>query len=377
MSYTIVNYTLEEISEYVKFYHAELRKTKFANTYMIKFNPETLSSDVGINHLRGLIFNHVTKQIYSLTFPVPLEVKDLQDEKIQQVAEHIKTKKYQVYEAIDGPLLRLWYLPEENHWVLSTNGVEDANDAYWMNNISFAEQFGSAVPDLDWDTLNKDYVYLFSICHPLNIIVVNHLIPKAYHVTTYDRRTMCEVQCDIGINHPPHFPYEVDEVTNITLNHPDTQVISAGYMIVQEPDTQGMVHRYRFENANYTKARALRGDSNNINYILMTHWLKKDPTDFLIFLKYYPIYKTDADWLEEHINITLHQLLDEYLTRYQHKHFVVIHQRHHHFINDLHKQVYLPQLKGKRQSMQYENVLEYFWSLSPDKALYYLNVHEL
>lgn len=35
-------------------------------------------------------------------------------------------------------------------------------------------------------------------------------------------------------------------------------VLSAGYMVVQQPDANGIVYRYRFENANYTKARVMR-----------------------------------------------------------------------------------------------------------------------
>ena len=64
---------LKEISDFLAEYKAELKSTKFPDTYIIKFSPETKVNQPAVADLRGLIFNVVTKQVYSMTFPVPLE----------------------------------------------------------------------------------------------------------------------------------------------------------------------------------------------------------------------------------------------------------------------------------------------------------------
>lgn len=201
----MIKQPLSTIQQILERFAAELRPTIWPDVYLIKCHSETIVNDPIINPLRGLIFNHRTGQIYSLTFPVPIEVKDLPMDQQKSLLTKIAKNPYTVQEAIDGTLLRLTYIEEVHSWILSTNSKEDARQAYWMNGQSFYQQFWSVKPNFDFDHLDRNNVYLFILCHPLNVIVINHREPQLYHVATYDKTTLKEIAYDLPIKQPRIF----------------------------------------------------------------------------------------------------------------------------------------------------------------------------
>lgn len=299
---------------------AALAPTRWPDVYIIKFDETTESTDPEVIRLRGLIFNLKTKQILSLGHPVPYEFRNLSPEDQSKVTTNLRQTTYRVEEALDGTLLRLWNHPEHG-WMLSTNSKEDANEAFWMHGISFAQQFREAFPRIQTDRLNPDYVYIFRVCHPYNVIVVNHSIPRIYHVATYNRTTCLEVPIedidgvdgsDLGIALPFEWegPVSVSEILAATTRSKSLPVRSAGWMVIVSPDREGVVYRYRFENQNYTLARSLRGDSNDLTYTLLAnyHQGQLEP-----FLQYYPIYQMAWQNLYAWIWQLANDLYEEYV----------------------------------------------------------------
>jgi hypothetical protein len=376
--FEIIKSPSSKISEFLAEFKAELRFTKIPETSLIKFNSETLVNHPTINQLKGLLFKPITGQIYSMTYPVPVEVNDLSVDAQKSTVNFIKEKEYTVQEALDGTLLRLAYIEEQNSWILSTNGKEDARDAFWMNGKSFYELFYSAQPNFKTDLFNKNHVYLFLLCHPLNVIVVNHTVPRLYHVTTIDRTTRREVPCEIGMDHPPTLSMVIDEVQQQIHQSLSKPVGSAGYMVVMAPDEHGVIYRYRFENFNYTKARQIRGNSNNLNYLLLELLLDKDQTKLEEFLQYYPIYNSNYEQLYIRLCALITKLYQEYGVRYKKHLMIQVHPRHHRFLAEIHTQVYLAQLKGLNQTVQYQDIMNFVLTLPPAKVLYLLNyIHDL
>lgn len=369
----LIKKPLKEIREYLAEYGAELRETKIPDTYLIKFHPETKINHPAVNQLRGLMFNALTGQIYSLTYPVPIEVKDLQLEEQHAIIDTLSKSQYTVEEVLDGTLLRFSYIDEAHGWLLSTNGKEDAHDAFWMNGQSFADQFWSARPIIHFDQLNRDYVYMFLLCHPLNVIVVNHELPRVYHVATYDRNTMKEIDVDLGIEHPKVLSMSVEDVQKKVLETRDKPVASAGYMVIKKPGDDGVVHRYRFENFNYSQARELRGESNNINFTLLGYMLDKDDNHLKEFLQYYPIYRNDVTQLEKRLIALVGKFYREYGIRFKEHGNIFVHPRHHRFLSEIHTQVYLAHLKGMNRTVQFQDIMEFVKNLPTAKVLYLLN----
>lgn len=363
--FDIINLPIQEARELLGKYSAELRPTKFPDTYIIKFNPRTQANHPAVNQLRGLIYNAETLDIYSMGYPVPLEFKDQGPESQQQVIDGLHARGYTVQEALDGTLLRLWFHPETDQWVLSTNGVEDANEAYWMNGISFGSLFTETLQGL-FANLNKDHVYLFSLCHPLNVIVVNHTAPRIYHVATYDRLTHLEVPCDLGIEHPPVLDLTVEQVLANVSDSLTKPVTSAGYLIVQQPDADGVVRRFRFENSNYTKARALRGNSNEINLTILGHLLAKDQTNLKEFLLYYPIYQANYDHLSSCLDKLASILYSEYGMRFKRHANIFVHPLHHRILFEIH-QLYTDHFRSVGQTIQLLDIKNFMLQQSADR----------
>lgn len=360
--FDIVSKPIPEARELLASYSAELRATKYPDTYIIKFNPSTQASHPVVNQLRGLIYNAETGDIYSMGYPVPLEFKDQSPEVQQQVIDSLNSTSYTVQEALDGTLLRLWYHPETQQWVLSTNGVEDANEAYWMNGVSFGAMFDDTLHGI-FANLNPNHIYLFALCHPLNVIVINHTTARIYHVATYDRQTRKEIQCPLGIEHPPTLELTVDQVLANVRGSLAKPVNSAGYVIVQEPDADGVVHRFRFENANYTKARVLRGNSNEINVALLGHMINKDQTNLQEFLLYYPIYQPTYTHLGTCLDSLSAMLFSEYGLRFKRHIEIFVHPLHHQLLYEIHH-LYTDQLKKLNRIVQPADIKTYLFTQS-------------
>jgi hypothetical protein len=254
--------------------------------------------------------------------------------------------------------------------VLSTNGVEDASEAFWMNGISFADQFWSALQG-GFDGLNKDHVYLFQLCHPLNVIVVNHSEAQVYHVATYDRTTQTEVEVDLHMKVPAALEMSVEEVLQKVKESESTPVQSAGYMVIKKEGD--VVRRYRFENRNYTEARELRGDSNNVNYLVLNHMLNKDKSKLEKFLLYYPVYIPFYTQLYQRLTSLTGLLFQQYGLRYKLHREIFVHPRHHQFLSEVHTQVYLSKLKGMGKTIQAQDIWAFILSQPTAKVLYLLN----
>lgn len=381
-AFQIVNKPIEEIEKFLAIHNAEVKQIgdikdmpEAPDMHIIKFNVETNISHPDINHLRGLVFNSKTGKIYSMTYPVPIEMKDLSSDDQKKIIDQIKTKPYTVEETLDGTLMRLAYIDEFNDWILSTNSKFDSHDAFWMHGVSFFDQFWSARPEIITDDLNKDYVYLFILCHPYNIIVVNHTKPEVYHVATYDRRTMKEVtpRLETKVPCPKKIDISVDEIVELITKSQDTPVASAGYMIIQ-PSDDGMVHRYRFENDNYTKARELRGESNNLNFFLLEKILDEDASKLSDTLKLYPIYKDDCVSLEKRISSLCALFYSEYGRRFKNREIIWVHHRHNRFLkDDIHVKLYIEKLKPMHKTVQYDDIMNYLRHLPPARLLFLLN----
>lgn len=367
-NYNIINNSLEEIHKHLAQYDAEVKLTKYDNTYIIKFNPKTKAYDPAVNMLRGLIFNKQSNTIYSLGFPVPIEFKDQSKEEQDNIINKINLHKYQVYEAMDGTLIRLWYNNALNKWITSTNNVEDAYDSIWVNNTSFGTLFEQST-NIMTQQLNKDYVYIFTLCHPRNIIVVNYETPKIYHITTYDRTTLKEVKCDCGIMFPKIFDITVGDVLAKVQNSIETPVMSAGYIIAFK-DKDEIVRRYRFENVNYTRGRILRGNSNNNDLIILKHLMSNNPNDIKEFLIYYPIFKGPHSRITYKLDKLCLDLYQEYVDKYiKHKQPDNTPLHHRYIIHNIHTHVYMRKLRPYFKYMTLEDIKTFIYSQDPEEII--------
>lgn len=370
-AFDLITKPIPEITDFLKAHNIELKKTKYEDVYLIKFTPLTDVSHPAVNQIKGLIFNHRTGEIISMTHPVPIEIKDLESEKQEKLFQLLEKNQYTVTQVPDGTLLRYSYLPESEQWIISTNSKEDASEAFWMNNVSLIQQFESANNGkINTNNLNKNYIYMFVLCHPLNVIVVNHQKPEIYHVATYDKKTLTQIDCDLGIPKPKKYDYTIQQIVDLTRQSVNKPVESAGFMVISE--SFGIHFRYRFENANYTRARQLRGDSNNIDYILLN--ISQQGVDAIQeFFEYYPIYISLYNHLLLRVNQLIDKLYREYGLRYKKKSNIRVHPRHHKFLGLIHQNLYIGTLQPMGKTVQFRDIDKFVRNQPTAKLLYLLN----
>lgn len=363
-AFDFIKLSLPTIREFLDKYAIELKETVYPDTYLIKFTSVTDVNDPVICRLKGLIFNHAKGTIVSMTYPVAIEVNSSTD--LKSVSEGT----YDVQQALDGTLLRYSWFNDEKKWQLSTINKENASEAFWLSNESFAQQFES-IDDikLDVDSFDKKHVHLFVMCHPHNINVVAHEKAHVYHVATYDRELQLEIEHDLCIPKPNKLPLKVEQLRQLAAEAADKPVKSAGYMVVHKR-SDGVIYRYRFEAANYTAAKKLRGNDNNIDYLLLRLWQNSQLTEFHT---YYPMYVKRWNDLYERFTELTRKLYREYGLKHKQHRFVHVHPRHAGFIIELHTKLFLEQLRPQGQTVNLPTIGAYLTKQPTAKLLYLLN----
>jgi len=355
--------TMVDIRSMLQKHGAELCKTKWADTWMIKFNPETEMENVNINCFRALIFNEKTRDILSLGYPVQYSIKDLNSEKQTDIIKQLsnETPNQRIEAIIDGTIVYLWYHPLTQQWEISTNRKEDAHESRWVNQ-SYGELFDNIFPTKKKEELDKDCVYIFVLTHPDNIIVINPQQYELYHLTTYNRKTLLEVDTLINIKKPIIFQ---DMTIQQMIELANTNAGAVGFMVVKKVDD--LVLRYRFETKAYIEAYALRKEfftGNDIEMSIIRLMCCQDAKKMEVFWHYYPIYK--HTYLE--INRRIHQLAmmlyREYGMRYKQHINMFVNPIHHRMLSEIHK-IYLTE----RKSIQLDTILKYLYTLPPEQQV--------
>jgi hypothetical protein len=331
---------VSQVSQLLEKCEASLFETIYPDTMMIVFGYNTNRLYPKMFRLRGLVFDNVTGQILSMTYPVPVEYKNLSLLERENLANNpfITKKAYVVQEALDGTLIRLWFHPKLQKWCVSTNGRINAFEAKWGtdHNLSFGDLFEPYRADiLSRCVLDTHLVYLFIMCHPLSIVVINHHQPKVYHVATIDLNSLQEISYEITTLTPrgidtikyselnsqlitptltdEHLTYDQVLTLAQTFDQETTKpVVSAGFVVTSYPDEHGVIHRIRVENHDYIEARDLRGNYEDSRKTLLDLMLNHSEADLNRFLFYFPMYMQEHVVLQGQLRDLIHQLIQTY-----------------------------------------------------------------
>jgi hypothetical protein len=308
-------YSIEELTLLCKKDNIFLEKCKFNTDFkMVKYNESTCQSPALIKY-RGAIFNEINNELI-IQFPLLIDLS-IHKDKINTLIDNIQQSsgEINIHQLLDGSLIRLAYI-QNNGWIISTNRKEDARDAYWMNDISYFNQFmegliGKINNDVDdneveyemfTENLNKDYIYFFSVCHPKNIIVVHYKTPKIYHLTSINKNSYKEEFIDVLykntiIQKPNKFSISKEEIVLMLKNDTLDDKFYPGF-IIQIQNQYNYIDRYRYQHHKYTNARLLRGNDPVIAITCIKNIQNDTIKDFIQF---YPMYYNDAIFITDEI----------------------------------------------------------------------------
>lgn len=223
----------------------------------------------------------------------------------------------QVQEKVDGSIVKLyWY---DNKWNWATNSCIDAKEAGLSNGIG---NFLDAIKrvdnykDIPFDTLNKDYTYIFELVSPYNEVVIKYGINKLYHTGTRNNLTGEEYNLNIGIIQPNRFNLStfddcIDAVNKLNI---DSDHVTAEGFVVVDKDFHRIkikspvyiaVH-HMINNMSFTKSRCLElllTDTESVETLI-----KEYPRYSYILL----YYKYRLAELEHNVDIFINVVRDFY-----------------------------------------------------------------
>ncbi|MCK9416961.1 hypothetical protein M0Q97_09915 [Candidatus Dojkabacteria bacterium] len=150
-------------------------------------------------------------------------------------ADTIDFDTAKVQEKVDGSIIKLWY---DNAWIISTNGLIDAEEATTPLGYSFKDLFIEGlmnnIDNLDdfYASLNKDYTYIFEMVNPLSKVVIAYNKPDVYHIGTRNNITLEELDVDINIHKPKNYFFNsLEDVILMAKNLPFSY---EGYVVVDK-----------------------------------------------------------------------------------------------------------------------------------------------
>lgn len=162
-----------------------------------------------------------------------------------------------VLEKVDGSIVKLWYDKRGDKWQFSTNGVIRAENAplhdpvlscHFMDVIRRADNYNQ----IPFDSLNKDYTYIFELVSPETRVVVKYPQASLYHTGTRNNLTGQEYDLDIGIKKPASYTLKSleDCVTAVLALNKDKEnpnsIENEGFVVVDKD-----YHRIKIKSPDY------------------------------------------------------------------------------------------------------------------------------
>ena len=148
-----------------------------------------------VREARGIIIDMKQKRIVARGFDKFFNVQEL-------YAATIDWTDCRVEEKVDGSIIKLWW---RNGWHWSTNSCIDAYSAPTSDSrYTFGDIIRKAVnyKDIPFDSLNKNYTYIFELVSPETQVIVRYPVPKLFHIGTRDNNSGVEYRFNIGIDRP-------------------------------------------------------------------------------------------------------------------------------------------------------------------------------
>ncbi len=268
--------TIEDFSLKIKEYEQKI---------LLKYDQlvsPTLMSFPEIQDCRGIILEKGTWKVMSLAFRKFFNAEESN-------AAKIDWNTASVLEKLDGTMIQVYYDWHYMTWYAGTTGT--ANGEGEVNNKN-----GTTFNQLFWDTLNnkysfnecllnKDYVYVFELTTPYNIVVKPHGESSATLLTVRNRETLLELSgkdlemCAISIGVPlvKSFNLNAKNIGHLLKTFEGMPWSEEGYVV-----RDGNDNRVKVKNPAYVAVHHLKGKTaeHNIMTIVKTNEIEEFAATF-------------------------------------------------------------------------------------------------
>jgi|TARA_B110000008_G_C16972644_1_gene564569 hypothetical protein len=307
------------------------------------------------------------------------------------------TDQNQIYinEYIDGTLIHLFYDSRIKSWEIGTKSA--ISGKYFLsNNIKkssknvrnmFIESLTCEGMTSEHDLhsiellkdFSKNYSYTFVMLHPDNVIIYPITTPMLYLVSVYDITPKTKK----FINIPQSIFENWDFFQNTTILFPKSKTIDnwselenlslfqknqdlVGYMAIHLPSGE----RCKFINPTYEELKKIKKlDSQYVLHYLCfqrMNLIDKYLSSFPQFRKMFYTYKKHCDEFIENLHTA-------YLVKFVWRNTKDrIHEKYEKYINDIHRDIYLPSIKTEKKIITRKVVHNYIMNKPPGEILYSL-----
>lgn len=279
---------------------------------------------------RGLIYKNNQPFIKSFGFTPEYTINTIDTETIQYIKNNISNLRF--YFSLEGTLLRMYWNDVNNKWYISTHKKLDARNSRWGSKYTFGEIIDSIIPDNFYESLNKDYCYMFILTpNEQNRIVCNNYLNQLFHVGTFDKSFNLSYDIDTLIQKPVEISIKsYDHLCNF-VNHSDFPYnVNQGIVICDNVKQSNI----KILNNTYNELRKIRGNTAS----LMFRYLEvRNDSNVVNSLRHlFPKYVTEFDKYENMINLISKKLFDEYMFRHVKKQYRELIPNEHYILKQAH-----------------------------------------
>ncbi len=248
----------------------KLKSREYDNKILLKYDQLSSPTLMGLPEMqdcRGLILEKGTWKVMSLAFRKFFNAEEGNAAKIDWNTAN-------VLEKLDGTLIQVYWDWHANKWFAGTTGTAEGEGE--VNNKN-----GTTFNDLFWDTvnnkytfneclLNKDFVYVFELTTPYNIVVKPHGESSATLLTVRNRETLVELSgkalemTSVSLSIPlvKSFDLNAKDVGALLRTFEGMPWSEEGYVVVD-----ANFNRIKIKNPAYVAVHHLKGKTAEHNII--------------------------------------------------------------------------------------------------------------
>jgi hypothetical protein len=262
-----------------------LKTREYEHKILLKYDQLVSPTLMGLPEMqdcRGIILEKGTWNVMSLAFRKFFNSEEGNAAKIDWNTAH-------VLEKLDGTMIQVYYDWHDMTWYAGTTGT--ANGEGEVNNKN-----GTTFNDLFWDTvnnkytfneclLNKDYIYVFELTTPYNIVVKPHGESSATLLAVRNRKTLVELSgrdlemtaVSLDIPLVKSFDINASNVGHLLKTFEDMPWSEEGYVV-----RDGNDNRVKVKNPAYVAVHHLKGKTaeHNILTIVKTNEIEEFAATF-------------------------------------------------------------------------------------------------
>lgn len=289
-----------------------------------------IDDDDNIKISRGLIYKDNKPFIKSFGFTPEFTTQNIDKENKQYIIHNFKNFRF--FHSVEGTLLRIYWNDVNEKWYISSHKKLDARNSRWGSKQTFGEIIDTILPQTFYDTLDKEYCYLFILTpNHDNRIVCNVLLNQLFHVGTYAKDFTLSFDFNINIPKPVELNFQTyDELCNYVDSQEFKYMCYQGIIICDVPKQSNI----KFLNSNYNNLKNIRGNTPSIMFRYLEVRNDKNMRQALISM--FPNHIQKFQQYEMFINKVTTKLFNEYMKRYIKKQFTTIVSNEHYILKLAH-----------------------------------------